>query len=87
MKLQCNGSLYWDTFIIPSDIAVKEDWKIYQLIKATSQGLGNVTASLAYHTGNAERTEVTYFCHHNHIVSIVEDIIYSHHVQKSFLLL
>ncbi|KAJ8622832.1 hypothetical protein MRB53_031361 [Persea americana] len=58
VKLQCNGSLYWDTFIIPSDIAVKEDWKIYQLIKATSQGLGNVTASLAYHTGNAERTEV-----------------------------
>eukprot|EP00268_Persea_americana_P027648 TRINITY_DN2697_c0_g3_i2.p1 TRINITY_DN2697_c0_g3~~TRINITY_DN2697_c0_g3_i2.p1 ORF type:complete len:1086 (+),score=189.17 TRINITY_DN2697_c0_g3_i2:239-3496(+) len=57
-KLQCNGLLYWDTFIIPNAIAVKHGWKISCLIKTTSQGLGRVTASLAYHSGNLERPKV-----------------------------
>lgn len=63
MKLQCNHSLYWDTFIIPNDIAAKHGWKNSRLIQATSEGLGSVTASLAYHYGNLQRTEVSWFFH------------------------
>lgn len=58
IKLQYNDSLEWDTFMVPNDVAIRHGWRNSRLIKATSQGLGSVSASLAYHSGNVKTTEV-----------------------------
>ncbi|XP_077228958.1 embryo defective 3012 isoform X2 [Tasmannia lanceolata] len=66
VKLQYNHSSYWDVFPLPNGIAAKHGWRCSRLIKATSQGLGSLAASLSYHSGNAEKTEV---------LKIVQDVM------------
>lgn len=58
VKLYDNQSEYWRTFMVSDDIAVKHGWGNSRILKATSQGLGKLTASLAYHSGYQEKKEV-----------------------------
>ncbi|KAE8021482.1 hypothetical protein FH972_007367 [Carpinus fangiana] len=58
VKLYDNQSEYWRTFMVSDDIAVKHGWGNSRILKATSQGLGKLTASLTYHSGHQEKKEV-----------------------------
>ncbi|KAK4603548.1 hypothetical protein RGQ29_012174 [Quercus rubra] len=57
VKLYDNQSEYWRTFLVPDDIAVKHSWQT-RILKATSQGLDKLMASLTYFTGHQETKEV-----------------------------
>ncbi|KAI3985657.1 hypothetical protein MKX01_033940 [Papaver californicum] len=63
VKLQYNDSVHWTSFVVPESIAVKHGWRNSRILKATFQGLGRLTASLTYHTGHSETTEVLQVVH------------------------
>jgi hypothetical protein len=44
--------------MVSDDIAVKHGWGNSRILKATSQGLGKLTASLTYLSGHQEKKEV-----------------------------
>jgi hypothetical protein len=58
VKLYDNQSDYWRTFLVSDDIAVKHGWRNSRILKASSQGLGKLMASLTYFTGDQETKEV-----------------------------
>ncbi|XP_043725573.1 nuclear pore complex protein GP210 [Telopea speciosissima] len=58
VKLDYNQPAYWDTFLVPDGTAVKHGLQCPKILKATSEGLGRLIASLAYRRGRAETTEV-----------------------------
>lgn len=58
VKLYDNQSEYWRTSMVSDDIAVKHGWGIYRILKATSQGLGKLMASLTYFSGHHQEKEV-----------------------------
>ena len=58
VKLYDNQSDYWRTFLVSDDIAVKHGWQNSRILKASSQGLGKLMASLTYFTGDQETKEV-----------------------------
>ncbi|KAK2365493.1 nuclear pore complex protein GP210 [Trifolium repens] len=49
---------YWRTVLVSNDIAVKHGWRNTKLLKAYSQGIGNLTASVSYPGGADDRKEV-----------------------------
>jgi nuclear pore complex protein Nup210 len=49
---------YWRTVSVSNDIAVKHGWRNTKLLKAYSQGIGNLTASVSYPGGADDRKEV-----------------------------
>ncbi|KAK9272744.1 hypothetical protein L1049_003121 [Liquidambar formosana] len=58
VKLHYNQSDYWKTFLVSDDFEAKHGWRNSRILKATSQGLGKLTASLTYCSGNPEIMEV-----------------------------
>ncbi|KAL5991265.1 hypothetical protein ACLOJK_012172 [Asimina triloba] len=56
VKLQFNDSAHWNAFLLPADIS-KHAWRVSRLIKATSPGLGSLSASLTYQHGDEEKME------------------------------
>ncbi|XP_010248630.1 PREDICTED: nuclear pore complex protein GP210 [Nelumbo nucifera] len=58
IKLCYNQSLYWDILLVQNSIAVKHGWRNSRILKATSQGMGRLTASLTHHTEHPAATEV-----------------------------
>ncbi|XP_042500148.1 nuclear pore complex protein GP210 [Macadamia integrifolia] len=58
IKLDYNQPAYWDTFMVPDGTAVKHGWQSPQILMPTSEGLGRLTASLAYPMGRAGTKEV-----------------------------
>lgn len=51
-------SEYWNTFSVSDSIAAKHGWWNCKILKATSYGLGKLTATLAYSSGHDETKEV-----------------------------
>ncbi|KAL6532745.1 hypothetical protein OROGR_013705 [Orobanche gracilis] len=51
-------SIYWRTVPVSNDIAIKHSWRNIKLLKAYSQGLGNLTASVSYPGGADDKKEV-----------------------------
>ncbi|KAL6506124.1 hypothetical protein OROHE_022653 [Orobanche hederae] len=49
---------YWRTVPVSNDIAIKHSWRNTKLLKAYSQGLGNLTASVSYPGGADDKKEV-----------------------------
>ncbi|OVA20622.1 Bacterial Ig-like [Macleaya cordata] len=72
VKLQYNDSTHWTTFLVPDNIAVKHGWQSSRFLKATSQGLGRLTASLTYPTGHPETIEV---------LKVVQEVMVCDHVK------
>ncbi|GAV68566.1 RRM_1 domain-containing protein/Big_2 domain-containing protein [Cephalotus follicularis] len=58
IKLNDNQSEFWKTLMVPDDIVAKQGWRYSRILKATSQGLGELTASLTYFSGNYDTKEV-----------------------------
>uniref|UniRef100_A0A5B7BTW7 BIG2 domain-containing protein n=1 Tax=Davidia involucrata TaxID=16924 RepID=A0A5B7BTW7_DAVIN len=56
--LHDNQSKYWNTFRVSDSIAVKHRWWNSRILKATSCGLGKLTATLSYSSGHHEAKEV-----------------------------
>jgi nuclear pore complex protein Nup210 len=52
VKLFDNQSEYWKTFLVSDDIVLKHGWRNSTVLKATSQGMGKLTASLTYFSGH-----------------------------------
>jgi nuclear pore complex protein Nup210 len=48
LKLHDDQSEYWTTYPVPDSIAVKLGWSNTKFLKATSYGMGTVTATLKY---------------------------------------
>lgn len=57
-KLYDNQTDYWRLFPVSDEIALHHGWWNSRLLKATSQGLGKLTAALSYSVGHHERKEV-----------------------------
>ncbi|MCH85883.1 nuclear pore membrane glycoprotein 210-like, partial [Trifolium medium] len=49
---------YWRTVPVSNDIAVKHGWRNTKLLKAYSQGHGNLTASVSYPGGADDKKEI-----------------------------
>ncbi|KAK0591220.1 hypothetical protein LWI29_037217 [Acer saccharum] len=58
VKLFDNQSEYWKTFLVSDDIVLKHGWRNSTVLKATSQGMGKLTASLTYFSGRPDTKEV-----------------------------
>ncbi|KAA8548147.1 hypothetical protein F0562_004591 [Nyssa sinensis] len=58
VKLHDNESNYWNTFPVSDSIDVKHGWWNSRILKATSCGLGKLTATLTYSSGHGEAKEV-----------------------------
>ncbi|GAY46849.1 hypothetical protein CUMW_100160 [Citrus unshiu] len=58
IKLSDNQSECWRTFSMPNDLVLKHGWRNSRILKATSQGLGKLTASLTYFSGLHDTKEV-----------------------------
>ncbi|KAI9198312.1 hypothetical protein LWI28_013681 [Acer negundo] len=58
VKLFDNQSEYWKTFLVSDDIVLKHGWRNSTVLKATSQGMGKLTASLTYFSGHPDTKEV-----------------------------
>ncbi|KAL5718155.1 hypothetical protein ACHQM5_011091 [Ranunculus cassubicifolius] len=58
VKLEYNEYDHWETLLVPDILAAKHHWQSPRLLKAKSQGLGRLTASLAYRGARPETIEV-----------------------------
>ncbi|KAJ4729295.1 nuclear pore complex protein [Melia azedarach] len=58
IKLFDNQSEYWRTFTVSDDSMLKHGWRNSRILKATSQGLGKLAASLTYFSGHRDTKEV-----------------------------
>ncbi|GLU11334.1 hypothetical protein SLE2022_280890 [Rubroshorea leprosula] len=58
VKLYDNQSEYWKTSIASKHLASKHGWQNSRLLKATSRGIGEFTASLTYYSGHLDKKEV-----------------------------
>lgn len=58
VKLHDDHSEYWNMFPVSDSIAFKHEWWNSRILKATSFGLGKLTATLRYSTGHYETKEV-----------------------------
>ncbi|CAK7328121.1 unnamed protein product [Dovyalis caffra] len=58
LKLHNEQSEYWMVFSLSKDIVEKHGWQNSRILRATSPGLGKLTASLNYTSGHQERKEV-----------------------------
>ncbi|XP_050223905.1 nuclear pore complex protein GP210 [Mercurialis annua] len=57
LKLHDEQSDHWTTFMLSEDVEANYGWKNYRILRATSPGLGELTASLTYsvrHQGEKE---------------------------------
>ncbi|CBI34863.3 unnamed protein product, partial [Vitis vinifera] len=75
VSLQYNQSIYWKAFLVSDRIAVKHDWWNSRILKMTSEGLGNLTASLSYFSGQPGRKEV---------LKVVQEVMVCEKVKFSF---
>lgn len=58
IKLHYDQSDHWYTFLASDNITFKHGWRNCRILKATSHGLGKLTASLSYYSGYSESKEV-----------------------------
>lgn len=58
LKLHDKQSDSWTTFLLPEDIEAKYGSHDSRILKATSQGQGELAASLSYFSGHQETKEV-----------------------------
>lgn len=61
VKLFEDQSDYWKVFLLSEDIVFKHGRQNYRMLKATSTGLGKLTASLSYFGGNDGMKKVICF--------------------------
>lgn len=61
VKLHEDQPGYWNTLPVSDDIAVNQGLSNSRILKATSYGLGKLTATLTYSTGDDETKEVIEF--------------------------
>ncbi|KAJ9135376.1 hypothetical protein P3X46_032567 [Hevea brasiliensis] len=66
LKLHDERSNYWTTFLPSEDIEAKYGWHNSRILRATSQGQGELTASLSYFSGHQETKEV---------IGVVQEVI------------
>lgn len=58
VKLYYDQPEHWKNFPVPDCTAVKYAWQNSRILEATSEGLGKLSASLTYSTGQLEAKEV-----------------------------
>ncbi|KAL5860539.1 hypothetical protein ACOSQ4_001835 [Xanthoceras sorbifolium] len=73
-KLFDNQSEYWKTFLVLDDIMLKHGWRNSRVLKATSQGMGNLSASLTYFSGFQDTKEA---------LKVVQEIMVCNRVKLS----
>lgn len=60
IRLHYDQSDHWYTFLASDNITFKHGWRNCRILKATSHGLGKLTASLSYYSGYSESKEVIF---------------------------
>lgn len=58
IKLYDDQADNWKLFPVSDDIAIRDGWRNSRLLKATSQGLGKLTATLRYFSQQNKMKEV-----------------------------
>ncbi|XP_052195537.1 nuclear pore complex protein GP210 isoform X2 [Diospyros lotus] len=74
IKLHEDWSGHWNTLLVSDDIAAKSGLSYSRILKATSNGLGKMTATLTYSTGDDETKEV---------LKVVQEVMVCDHVKFS----
>ncbi|ERN13772.1 hypothetical protein AMTR_s00049p00191680 [Amborella trichopoda] len=58
LKLEYDKPEYWVMSAVPGEIAIKHGWLNCTRLTAISEGIGKLSASLTYHSGNPEESKV-----------------------------